>query len=306
MRVLVTGSGGMVGRNTIGHKKARHFEILAPSRQELDLANYSLLVDFLVENKPDIIVHAAGKVGGIKANIADPYGFLLENLTLGLNILNAAKECGIPRFLNLGSSCVYPRNASNPIEETAILTGSLETTNEGYALSKILAIRICDYITDQFRALNYKSIIPCNLYGPFDKFDKNNAHLVPAIINKIHDAVVSGNKTVKIWGDGFARREFMFAPDLGGLIWEACERFDSLPPIMNVGLGYDYTVKEYYETVGSVIGFKGKFECDLNQPVGMSKKLVCIQKLTEWGWAPTTELEHGIAQTYEYYKGLIN
>ncbi|MAS81737.1 MAG: GDP-fucose synthetase [Legionellales bacterium] len=304
MKVLMTGSSGMVGRNTIAHKKARQFEIIAPSRQELDLTNFGLLNDFLLETKPDIIVHAAGKVGGIKANIADPYGFLLENLTLGLNILKAAKECGIGRLLNLASSCVYPRNAKNPIEETAILAGSLEPTNEGYALSKIMAIRFCAYISDQFRELNYKSIVPCNLYGPFDRFDQNNAHLVPAIINKIHDAVVSGNKTVKIWGDGFARREFMFAPDLGGLIWEACERFDSLPPIMNAGLGYDYTIKEYYEAVGSVIGFKGDFEFDLSQPVGMRQKLICTKKMTEWGWSPTTELKHGIAQTYEYYKGL--
>ena len=302
MKVLITGASGMVGRNTIAHKKASKFEVIAPSRQELDLTNFSALVDFLVKNKPDIIVHAAGKVGGIKANIADPYGFLLCNLTLGVNVINAAKECGVPRLLNLGSSCIYPRDSLNPLQETAILTGPLEPTNEAYALSKILTIRMCTYINDQYQNLSYKSIIPCNLYGPFDKFDGNNAHLIPAIISKIHEAVVSGNDTVTIWGDGSVRREFMFSGDLADLIWEACDKFDSLPQNMNAGLGYDFSVRDYYEAIASVIGFSGEFRFDLDQPVGMTQKLTCTDKAKEWGWQPTTGLGEGIKITYQFFK----
>jgi len=302
MKVLITGANGMVGRNTIAHEKASQFEILAPSREELDLSKFSDLVAFLIQNRPDIIIHAAGKVGGIKANMADPYGFLLENLTLGVNVINAAKECGITRLLNLGSSCIYPRDGLNPFQESAILTGPLEPTNEAYALSKILAIRMCTYINDQFRNLSYKSVIPCNLYGPFDKFDGNNAHLIPAIIKKIDEAVARGNDTVTIWGDGSVRREFMFSGDLADLIWEACDKFDSLPQIMNVGLGYDYSVKDYYEEIASVIGFAGKFEFDLNQPLGMTQKLTSIDKVKEWGWQPKTDLREGVTITYEFFK----
>ncbi len=302
MKVLITGASGMVGRNTMAHEKASQFEILAPSRQELDLSKFSALTDFLVKNKPDIIIHAAGKVGGIKANIADPYGFLLGNLTVGVNVINAAKECGVPRLLNLGSSCIYPRDGLNPLQETAILTGPLEPTNEAYALSKILAIRMCSYISDQHQNLSYKSIIPCNLYGPFDKFEGNNAHLIPAIITKVHEAVASGTGTVTIWGDGSVRREFMFAGDLADLIWEACDKFDSLPQNMNAGLGYDYSVREYYEEIASVIGFSGEFRFDLVQPVGMTQKLTCTDRAKEWGWQPTTELSEGIKITYQFFK----
>jgi len=306
MRILLTGASGMVGRNALAHTNARHFQILGPTRQELDLLDFDAIVDFLSKNKPDVIIHAAGRVGGIKANIADPYGFLSENLRLGTNVITAAKECGISRLLNLGSSCIYPRNRNVPLQETDILTGALEPTNEGYALSKILAIRMCDYISKQFKELNYKSIIPCNLYGPFDKFDGENAHLIPAIIHKIHEAVVNGNSSVTIWGDGTVRREFMFVGDLAGLIWEACDRFESLPTIMNAGLGQDYTIEEYYEAVGNVIGFQGRFVFDSAQPVGMKKKLNCIKKSIEWGWSPSTDLIQGIKKTYDYYKGVYN
>jgi len=294
----------MVGRSALAHTNASKYEVLSPSRQELDLMDFGAVVDFLRLNKPDFIVHAAGKVGGIKANIEDPYGFLIENVTLGSNIIRAAKECGIKKLLNLGSSCIYPRDGTAPLEENSILAGSLESTNEGYALSKIIAIRACEYITQQFDQFSYKTIIPCNLYGPFDKFDGNSAHLIPAIITKLHTAVRDGHKTVEIWGDGSARREFMFSGDLGGLIWEACSQFDNMPHIMNAGIGRDYSVKEYYEIAASVIGFEGGFEFDTSQPVGAAQKLTSSKNALAWGWSPNTDLRTGIAKTYEFYKGL--
>lgn len=305
MKVLLTGANGMVGRNALAHFNASKYEILAPSRRELDLMHYDSVVDFLRLNKPDFIVHAAGKVGGIKANIEDPYAFLLENVTLGSNIIRAAKECGVKKLLNLGSSCIYPRDGITSLKESDILAGPLEPTNEGYALSKIIAIRACEYISQQFDQFSYKTIIPCNLYGPFDKFEGNSAHLIPAIITKVHSAVCNGHKTIEIWGDGSARREFMFSADLGGLIWKACSQFDSMPQTMNAGIGRDYSVKEYYEIAASVIGFEGSFEFDTSQPVGIAQKLTSTKKAQAWGWSPVTDLRTGIAKTYEFYKELV-
>jgi GDP-L-fucose synthase len=306
MKVFLTGANGMVGRNVLGHAGAKDHSIISPTRQELDLMDFESVLNFLSKNKPDLIIHAAGKVGGIKANIEDPCGFLFENSVVGLNVIRAAKETGVNRLLNLGSSCIYPREATNPLQESEILTGSLEPTNEAYALSKIIAVRACDYISQQYKELNYKTIIPCNLYGPFDKFDGNNAHLIPAIIAKIHKAVVNNDNSVEIWGDGSVRREFMFVEDLADLIWKASARFDSLPQTMNVGFGHDYSIQEYYEVAALAIGYCGNFTFNTNQPVGMVQKLTSTKKLNSWGWYPKTDLSTGIRKTYEFYKGVTS
>lgn len=303
MRVFLTGGGGMVGRNLAAHKSAARHTLIAPSRQQLDLSNFQDITHFIQDSRPDIIIHAAGKVGGIKANIADPYGFFAENLMLGQNVIGAAKECKVPRLINLGSSCIYPCNAPSPLKETDVLTGSLEPTNEGYALAKIAALRLCDYISKQFDELSYKTIIPCNLFGPFDKFDPVKAHLIPAIIRKIDDAVTVSARSVTIWGDGSARREFMFAGDFAGLLWRACEMFDSLPHVMNAGVGHDYSVKDYYEIIASVIGYRGQFDFDLSQPTGMAQKLTSCELASNWGWDAQVKLADGIAKTYRYFKG---
>jgi len=306
MKVFITGASGMVGRNLLAHVGARDHIIMLPTRQELDLMDYQSVISFLCKNKPDLVIHAAGKVGGIKANLEDPCGFLFENSVIGLNVIGAARQIGIKRFLNLASSCIYPREATNPLKETEILTGALEPTNEAYALSKILALRACDYISQQNKDMSYKTIIPCNLYGPFDKFEGNNAHLISAIIYKIHKAAQNNDDSVEIWGDGSARREFLFVEDLADLIWSAVERFDSLPQTMNVGIGHDYSVKEYYEVAASVIGYRGKFTFNTNQPVGMSRKLTSTLKVNSWGWHPLTDLRTGVRKTYEFYKGTSN
>jgi GDP-L-fucose synthase len=304
MKVFLTGANGMVGRNVLGHTGANHHSIMSPSRKELDLMDFQSVLSFLYENKPDLIIHAAGKVGGIKANIDDPCGFLFENSVIGLNVIRAAKETGVDRLLNLSTSCIYPREATNPLQESQILTGALEPTNEAYALSKIITARACDYISLQYKELNYKTIIPCNLYGPFDKFEGNNAHLIPAIISKIHKAVHNNEDSVEIWGDGAARREFMFVGDLAELIWEAIARFDSLPQTMNVGIGRDHSIKEYYEAAASVIGYCGNFTFNTKQPVGMNQKLTSTKKVNSWGWHPQTDLSTGIQKTYDFYKGV--
>lgn len=297
MKIFLSGGYGMVGANIKEHKNAKKHEILAPKHKELDLLDFSAVRGFLKDTKPDLIIHSAALVGGIAANMARAYDFLLQNTRIGINIIEASKEAGVERFLNLASSCIYPRNYNGKIPESALLSGELEPTNEGYALAKIIALKLCEY-TSNF-GLNYKTLIPCNLYGKYDKFDAR-AHLLPAVIAKIHEAKQNGFD-VEIWGDGSARREFLYAGDFAEFVWEAVERYSDLPNVINVGLGYDYSILEYYKAAASVIGFEGSFKFDLNKPTGMKQKLCDISLLEKFGWRAKTSLENGIKQVYEYY-----
>jgi GDP-L-fucose synthase len=247
------------------------------------------------------VIHAAGMVGGIQANMREPVNFLIKNLDMGRNLLMACVENQVKQVINFGSSCMYPRGHEKPLTEEMILSGELEPTNEGYALAKIVTAKLGNYIQREHPDFHYKTLIPCNLYGKYDKFDPKHSHLLPAIIHKIHQAKLCGENAVEIWGNGEARREFMYAGDLASMILEAIQRFDSLPSIMNVGLGYDYTINEYYQTAAEVIGYSGEFVHDLNKPVGMSRKLVSVEKQSAWGWKPAFSLKDGIASTYEYY-----
>jgi GDP-L-fucose synthase len=301
MRLLVTGGSGMVGRTLLGHPTAARYEILAPGRGELNLRSKTDVRRYIAASRPDIIVHAAGKVGGISANVADPYGFLVENVEVGVNIVSGAMDCGVTRFLNLASSCIYPRDIEGSLAEDLILSGRLEPTNEGYALAKIVALRMCEYASRQFNGYQYKTVIPCNLFGPFDKFDPKSAHLVPAVIRKVHEAKMGGLPTVEIWGDGSARREFMYSGDFAAFLFDAMGRFDSLPQLLNVGIGSDHSVLDYYRTVASVVGWSGSFTFDVEKPVGMRRKLLEVSNLGKWGWVAPTSLEDGIRMTYEYF-----
>ena len=301
LRILVTGSGGMVGRNLLEHSVISKFEFLAPSRTELDLCDFSALQAYLRSNKPDMVIHAAGKVGGIQANMREPVDFLLANLDMGRNIVWASQQAGIKRLINLGSSCMYPRNHSEPLKEEMVLKGELEPTNEGYALAKVVTARLCEYIMRENASYQYKTLIPCNIYGRYDKFDPVHSHLIPAIIHKVHQAKQSGQDLVEIWGDGTARREFMYAGDLADAIMCAVSNFDTLPNNMNVGLGHDHTINDYYQAAAEVMGYAGGFEHDLGKPVGMARKLVSVELQTNWGWSARHELREGIEKTYSYY-----
>ncbi len=291
----------MVGRNFLEHPAANDFEVLAPSSAELDLRDYRSVFDALTYFKPDVVVHAAGKVGGIQANIREPVNFLLDNLDMGRNIVWAARNLGIKRLLNLGSSCMYPRDAINPLREEMVLQGELEPTNEGYALAKITVARLCEYIGREQPEFKYKTLIPCNIYGRYDKFDPEHSHMVPAIVHKLHRAKVAEVPCVDIWGDGEARREFMYAGDLADCMWASVLKFDTVPDTMNVGLGNDLTVNEYYKALARVVGYTGAFEHDLSKPVGMKQKLVSVDRAASWGWQASTPLEQGLAKTYAYY-----
>jgi GDP-L-fucose synthase len=300
-KILLTGASGMVGRNILEHPQIDTYEMLAPRRVEVDLTDYHQVEDYLQYHQPDMIIHAAGRVGGIQANVAEPTAFLMDNMAMGCNIVNAARAVGIKKLLNLGSSCMYPRNGINPLVEESILCGQLEPTNEGYALAKVVTLRLCEYSHREDPSFEYKTLIPCNLYGRYDKFDPQHSHLIPAIIHKVYQAIQQNQTVVDIWGDGTARREFMYAGDLADVIIRAVTQFDSLPYIMNVGLGFDYTINDYYQAVAAILGYSGQFVHDVSKPVGMARKLVSIEKQTQWGWSAQRDLQAGLCKTIEFY-----
>lgn len=300
-KMLLTGGRGMVGRNICEHPLAREWHILAPTSDMLDLTDTAATVAYIAAEQPDIVVHAAGQVGGIQANMADPVAFLDRNVVIGRNVIMGAYAAGVTRLINLASTCIYPREAPNPLTEDMILTGPLEPTNEGYALAKIMALRLCQYIRQQSPERMYKTLVPCNLYGPHDKFDPHNSHMLPAVIAKIHAAREAGTPTVDIWGDGTARREFMYAGDLAEAVLRAAADIDALPDLMNIGVGSDHSINDYYQTAAEVIGWSGTFEHDLSKPVGMQRKLCDTARQTGWGWSPQTDLRTGMALTYQFF-----
>ena len=301
MKVFLTGGRGMVGRNILAHPLAAEFEIHAPARSELDLRRKSDVVDYVAALAPDLIIHAAGKVGGIQANVNDPYGFLVENLEIGSNLVSAAVQTGVPKIINLSSSCIYPRGVDGLLTEDMILKGELEPTNEGYALAKVATLRLCQFASAPGTGRRYKTIIPCNLYGPWDNFDLQSAHLIPAIIHKVHRAKVDGLPTVEIWSDGQARREFMYVGDLAEAVHRMALGFDSAPPLMNIGLGVDHTVLDYYRAVADVIGWQGEFTFDLSKPAGMRRKVVDVSRQSTWGWQASTPLADGMRSAYQFF-----
>lgn len=299
-KVLLTGANGMVGRNLRDHPAVKEYALLAPSRAELDLTNPQATADYIAHHAPDLIIHTAGKVGGIQANMSAPVEFLDSNIMIGRNVIMGAKAAAVPRLINLASSCIYPADGHNPLHESSILTGALEPTNEGYALAKIFALRLCEYIS-RTSDLSYKTLIPCNLYGPYDTFTPGISHLLPAVIAKVYAAKNENAETVEIWGDGTARREFMYAGDAADGIWRAVSQFDSLPSVMNLGSGKDHSVNGYYAAAAQAFGWMGNFTHDLSKPVGMKQKLVDVSRQKEWGWEPQTSLAQGILKTADFY-----
>lgn len=301
MKVFITGSGGLVGHSILDNSMIAKNRLLTPRSSELDLMDFKKVFDFIQEHMPDMIIHCAGKVGGIQANMEDMFGFYTENAVMGINLVRAARQCGVKKMINLSSSCTYPRNYLQPLKEEYILKSELEPTNEGYALAKLSVLKMCEYISNECKGFEYKSLIPCNLYGKYDKFDERHAHMIPSIIRKIHNAKVSGKDSVEIWGDGESRREFMYVEDLADCVEFCIENWEKVPLVMNVGLGYDYTVNEYYEIIKSILNYDGSFTHDLSKPAGMRQKLLDISKTREIGWRAKTSLEEGIKKTYEFY-----
>ena len=305
MKILVTGAGGMVGRNLLADRRAADHHILAPTRAELDLTDAVACRTWMDRERPDMVIHLAGRVGGIQANIDAPAAFLADNLAIGLNVLTATRRAGVARLINLGSSCMYPRDHDGALRETDLLTGPLEPTNEGYALAKIAAWKLTLAMTAEDPRLVWRTLIPPNLYGPHDHFDPVNSHLMAAAILKIETASREGRRTVEIWGDGQARREFMFAGDLTDFIWRFHDRLEDLPETLNVGVGNDATVNDYYAAAAHALGWTGEFHHDLTRPVGMTRKLLDVSGQIRLDWRPATSLDGGLEATLSWRRGCL-
>lgn len=296
MRVLLTGSSGQLGKAILRHVPPA-WDMHSPTRQELDLTNQSQTSEYFNQNQFDLVIHTAAKVGGIQANVQDPSGFLYENLMINQSLIHAAFETGVQNLINIGSSCMYPRD-HGVLKETDILAAPLEPTNEGYALAKITAAKYCEYLSAQ-HGVHYKTLIPCNLYGPDDNFDLETGHLVASAIRKIHEAKQNNNQTVEIWGTGEVRREFLYIDDLAEFIIDISEKLSGVPPMLNVGYGKDYTVNDYYKIIADVLNYEGSFSYNTKKPVGMSHKLMNSMQAQKLGWAPKTPLKDGIEKIFK-------
>ena len=299
-KIFVAGHRGMVGSAVVrALQKQGHTNILLRTRQEVDLLDRHAVRAFFETERPEFVVDAAARVGGIIANFEKPVEFLLENLTIQNNVIQAAADFGCAKLLFLGSSCIYPKLAPQPIPESALLTGPLEPTNDAYAIAKIAGIKLCQAYAREY-GKNFLSGMPTNLYGPFDNFDLHTSHVLPALIRKVHEAKKNAAREVTVWGTGTPRREFLHADDLA----EACvfllKTYDS-PELINIGFGDDVTIRELAETVCDVVGFDGQLVFDTSKPDGTPRKLMDSSRLFSLGWKPRITLREGIADAYAWF-----
>jgi GDP-L-fucose synthase len=298
--IYIAGHTGMVGAALVRLLRARGFtNLLLRTRTELDLCDAQAVRAFYEKYRPDYVIIAAAKVGGIWANSTQPVEFLSENLQIELNLINGAYTAGVRKLLFLGSSCIYPKHAPQPMREDALLTSSLEPTNEPYALAKICGVKLCQAYRKEYGA-NYISAMPTNLYGPNDNFDLKTSHVLPALLHKFHLAKDTAQPSVTVWGTGTAYREFLHVDDLAQACLFLMENYDSPEPI-NVGCGQDITIRDLTELVRKIVDFSGKIEWDTTKPDGPPRKLVDISKLSQLGWKVSIPLEEGLRATYHWW-----
>jgi GDP-L-fucose synthase len=301
MRIYVAGHRGLVGSAIVRQiEKDGNHGWIGKSRSELDLLDRAAVYSFLQQEKPDAVIIAAAKVGGIHANNTFPVEFLTQNLQIETNLLDGSHEAGVEKLLFLGSSCVYPKFAEQPIKEEYLLTGELEKTNEAYALAKISGLKLVQAYRSQY-GHKWISAMPTNMYGPGDNFDLENSHVLPAMIRKFHDAKESKASHVTLWGSGSPRREFLHSDDLGAACVFLLEKFDDDVAI-NVGVGEDVSIRELAEIIKEVVGFTGDIEWDSSKPDGTPRKLLDVSKITKLGWKPHISLVEGIKSTYLWYR----
>ncbi|HXW70316.1 MAG TPA: GDP-L-fucose synthase [Methylocella sp.] len=298
-KIWVAGHRGMVGSAIVRRFASEDVEILTVERAELDLRDQAAVRAWMAVAKPDAIILAAAKVGGIYANDTYPAEFLIDNLAIELNVIQASHLAGIDRLVFLGSSCIYPKFAAQPIHEDALLTGPLEPTNEWYAIAKIAGIKMCQAYRRQY-GRRYISVMPCNLYGRNDNFDPMTSHVLPALIRKFHAAKTAGEDQVVVWGTGAPLREFLYVDDLADAIVFLLENYDGDQPI-NCGAGSDLSIRELAEMIGRITNFKGKLVFDPTKPDGTPRKLMDSSRLAALGWQPKTPLEDGIAKLYRWF-----
>ena len=298
-RVWVAGHRGMVGSALLRRLADEGCEVITAGREELDLRDPAATGRWLAAHRPDVAFVAAATVGGIVANDSNPATFLYDNLAIETSVIHQAHVAGVQRLVFLGSSCVYPQLAPQPIPETALLTGPLEPTNEWYAIAKIAGIKLCQAYRRQHGA-DFISLMPCNLFGPNDNFDPENSHLMAALIRKIDAAVRENRDSVELWGSGTPRREFLHVDDLADACVFAAERYSGEEPL-NVGSGEDRSILELAQTVAGIVGFRGGFVLDRSRPDGTPRKLLDVSRIAELGWRPRLDLEEGLRRTYAWY-----
>ena len=298
-RVWVAGHRGMVGAALVRHLRNENCEILTVGRGEIDLRRQSQVEDWMASTKPQAVFMAAARVGGILANDSYPADFLYDNLMIEANVIHACHTASVEKLLFLGSSCIYPKHAPQPMSEDAMLTGSLEPTNEWYAIAKIAGIKLCQAYRKQ-HGRNFISAMPTNLYGPGDNFDLKSSHVVPALIRKAHEAKLAGAPDMTIWGSGTPKREFLYVEDCAEALIHLMKVYSDETHV-NVGTGADVTIEELVREVMAVVGFKGDLRRDIGKPDGTPQKLLDISKLRGLGWSPKTSLSTGLAKAYAWF-----
>ena len=299
-KIYVAGHTGMVGSAVVRRLQTLGFENIVTRRSaELDLTNQAAVNAFFADQKPDAVIMAAAKVGGIHANNTYPAEFIYDNLAIASNTIHAAYESGTQRFLFLGSSCIYPTLVPQPMKESCLLTSELEPTNEAYAIAKIAGLKLCEYYRKQY-GVTYHSLMPTNLYGPGDNYHPDNSHLLSALIRRFHEAKEQKLDTVTIWGTGTPLRELMFADDLADAVVHVL-RLEDPPNLINAGTGVDHTIREIAEMVKATVGFEGAIETDPGKPDGTPRKLMDVSLLEEQGWASKIPLKQGIEMTYKLF-----
>jgi GDP-L-fucose synthase len=299
-KIFVAGSTGLVGSSLVRTLSHQGFQnLLTPRRQELDLTNRAEVFDWFNANKPDVVFLAAARVGGIGANSTYPAEFISENLQIQVNTLDASAHYRTSKLLFLGSSCIYPANAPQPMKEEYLLTGALEQTNHAYAMAKLAGIEQVKSIREQY-GLPYISVLPTNLYGPNDNFDLNTSHVIPAMIRKFHGAKVNGESTVELWGDGSPLREFMYVDDLAEACIYLLDKYDSPEPI-NIGTGEEVSIQHLASLIQDTVGFKGEVIWNTDKPNGVKRKLLDNSLLQNLGFTPSTKLKDGLSRTYAWF-----
>lgn len=303
-RIFVAGSRGLVGSAIVRKLEAEGFSnLITLSSSELDLIDQSATKRFFEEKKPEYVFLAAAKVGGILANNTYPADFIYDNVMIESNIIHSAYLTGVKKLLFLGSSCIYPKFADQPIKESSLLTGELEPTNEPYAIAKILGIKMCQSYHRQY-GINFISAMPTNLYGINDNFDLKNSHVLPALIRKFHEAKINNSTSVELWGTGSPYREFLYVDELADACYFLMQNYNE-PDIVNIGTGKDITIKELADLVRAIVGFDGEIIWDTTKPDGTPRKLLDVSKLNSLGWKSSLSLKEGIENTYKWYLSTV-